>query len=256
MITLILGGVGSGKTLLMTVFSQLSNRNVFSNFQIRKSNKTIEVFKIRDILDEKISKSDVYIDEFYLYMDSRHFMSDINSLLSYFAFQSRKLDLRIYLSTQIIRTIDVRMREMIDNIIECERQKNGFLYTIYADIKNNNLSPPKQLFLSNQSAAKFYGLYDTYEVIKTPLFEQIKRNVAIAEFSEAEKEQIAKNSVVFLKQNNLKITKTNIAVFCQKNSYATKKEFVNDIYASAIICSVNPEPIGKKKKVYNFQKTN
>ena len=256
MITLMLGGVGTGKTLLLTIFSQISGRFCSANFMIRDSNKKITEFKMRDVLEEKINHSDVYIDEFYLYMDSRKFMSDVNSLLSYFAFQSRKLDLRMYLTTQIIRTIDVRMREMIDNIIECSRVSNGFVYTVYTDIRSNKYNPPKILFLSNNSASKFYGKYNTYEIIKTPLFESIRRNVAVSEYSENEKIDMGKNAVLFLTENNLNITKTNISVFCQRNNLSVKKDFVNEIYSFAIISKSNKNLSKKKtsKKVYNFQK--
>lgn len=241
MIVLVLGNVGSGKTLFLTIFSQLSSRKVFTNYEIIKSNKEIHRFKIRDILDEKIDKSDVYLDEFYLYMDSRHFMNDINSLLSYFAFQSRKLGLRIFLSTQIVRTIDIRMREMIDILVECEKIEvngvvKGYKYTIYTGVNSNDYIKPKQLFLSFNTAKEFFDNYNTYEIIKTPLFEDIKRNVASSEYTEKEKFDIAKECIRFLQKNKLSVTKTNVGVFLIDNDYSTKQNFRNSIYAKCIIC--------------------
>lgn len=248
MITLIVGDVGSGKTLLMTVFTQLSNRICFTNYKIRNSRVRgrIKTFKFRDILDEKVNNSDVYLDEFYMYMDARKFMSDINTTLSYFAFQSRKLKLRMYLTTQLIRTIDVRMREMIDNIIECEYiEDKGFKYSIYNNIKKG-YSAPIQFFLSLEKAKLYFNKYDTYQIIKTPAFENIRRNVAAAEFTNKEILKISKDCIKFLKRSKLKITKTNISVFCMKNNFSVKKFFTDKIYCETII--LNGSKIVNKKK--------
>lgn len=239
MITLIIGDVGSGKTLLMCLFSLLSNRKVFTNFKIKDKDKKIGKFAIKHILDEKIQSSDVFIDEFYLYMDSRKFMSDINALLSYFAFQSRKLDLSIYLSTQIIRTIDIRMREMIDNVIECEKVVRngkliGFSYSIFANINTSN-GGVKRLFLSLKNAIPYFSKYDTYQIIKTPLFESIKRNVAVSEYTEIEITEISRQCIKYLKKVKLKTNKTNIGIFCIKNNYSNQKQFINSLYAETTI---------------------
>lgn len=239
MITLIIGDVGSGKTLLMCLFALISNRKIFSNFTIKDKDKKVDKFAIKYILDEKIKSSDVFIDEFYLYMDSRKFMSDINSLLSYFAFQSRKLDLNIYLSTQIIRTIDIRMREMIDNIIECEKivrngKLVGFKYIIFSNINDKNVGF-KQMFLSIDNAKPYFSKYDTYQIIKTPLFESIKRNVAINEYTEIEINEISKQCIKYLKKVKLKMNKTNVGIFCIKNDYSNKRDFINSLYAESMI---------------------
>ena len=252
MITLILGDVGTGKTLFICLLSQLSSRMVYTNFKVMDSNKKVKKFSMKYVLNETINNTDVMIDEFYMYMDARKFMSDINQLLSIFAFQSRKLKLRMYLSTQIVRTIDVRMREMIDNVIECSVFKSitkisaknpdgiiEFRYTIYTDINSPIYSRPKTLALSYENAYPYFDKYNTYELIKTPQFEALRRNVSANEFTAYEITKISKEAIKFLQSNKLKPTKTNIAVFCIKNDYSTRADFVNKIYADCTIISAN-----------------
>ena len=240
--------MGTGKTLLMCVFAWLSKRNVYTNFSTFNFNKKVDKFSVKYVLDETINKCDVFLDEIYMYIDSRKFMSDMNTLMSTFAFQSRKLSINMYLSSQLIRTFDVRMRLMLDNVIECEVFKStkkisltnkdgiiGFKYTIYTDVNNPNCSKPKELFLKWEQAKFFFDKYDTYELIKTKTFNNLKKNVTADEYTDLEINHIAKQSIDYLTKRKLKINKKNIWVFCNKNDYSTRKSFIDSLYSDVII---------------------
>jgi len=238
---MVMGDVGAGKTLMLAILSQYTNRPIFTNFHLYNSNKPVEKFEVEYILNKTINSADVFIDEFYLYMEARNFMSDINGLFSYFAFQSRKLNLRLWLTVQLLRTVDIRMREMITNIIECEAIKDNdentiaFKYIIYSNVNKSQFEAPKEIYLDIESAKPYFSIYDTYEVVKTPMFERIKRNVAVDTYSDKEILEIARNCVSFLHRNNLKVNKTNIGVYCIKKGYSNRKDFINNIYADSIL---------------------
>ena len=64
--------------------------------------------------DEELNDTDVLLDESYQIMDSRAGMTKQNRLFTYFAVQTRKLGVDLYLPTHSIENIDIRIRRATD----------------------------------------------------------------------------------------------------------------------------------------------
>lgn len=159
MLIIILGNLGTGKTLLLTYFSTKSKRNIFANFNINleRYNK-LEV----DTLLDLPNNIDVYLDEAYTWLESRVSGKGLNRYLSYILLQSRKRNLDIYCTAQLFSTLDKRFREKSDIIIFCSKEKEGYLYRI----NDMNHYTQKSFLLNFKEAEKYYDLYDTYEIVE------------------------------------------------------------------------------------------
>jgi len=103
------------------------------------------------------------MDEIYIYMDSRLSMAKRNRMLSYFVFQTRKLGVTLYFTSQHIGQVDVRLRNMIDILCICKQtvKKNWFKidmtdYRNFPDIRQNT-------FIYNGS--NYFSMYDTKELV-------------------------------------------------------------------------------------------
>jgi hypothetical protein len=166
-LTNIKGDVGSGKTLLMAIIAYYSKKPNYANFELFMENYN---HLTPDMLMSLNDGSKVFIDEAYAWIDCRKSAgSDINIYLSQIVFQSRKKGMDMYLSDQLIETIDLRFRLLPQTVIECIKIRDGFKYIIdhYPRYKK-----PYILRMSEKAAEKFYSMYDTYEIVK-PLNQDI-----------------------------------------------------------------------------------
>ena len=155
----IVGGLGMGKTLLLSYLAQKTTLPVYSNFKIDIPNyRKLEIDEIFELPENII----IYFDEAYLLVDSRNFMDSMNTLMSYVVFQLRKSKRVIYIAVQLISTIDIRFRKMIDSITYCKRKGNHFYYTTrYRDTRRID-----RKILTINKASKVFEIFDTYEIVK------------------------------------------------------------------------------------------
>jgi len=236
-----LGPVGSGKTFFMTLMSALSE-NVYSNYKITIPDIKIKKFSMDLINNDLITNSDVFLDEIYMYAESRKFGSDINLLLSYFAFQSRKLNLTIWCSSQLLRTFDIRLREMIDLAIICKFRKNkkkdNFRYRIY---NNQTQEFTKRIKIKYENAKQYFKYYKTNELIITDAFLELRKNVSSNELSKDEIIIIAKKMIQFAEINNQKITREFTKIFCKKEDLSIQSKFINNLYLETKLLMIQIE---------------
>ena len=165
MIIAICGGLGSGKTLLMTRYAYKENikgKKIYSNYNLNFNHTKIDLVSLLELKPE-LENSGIFIDELYIYMDSRLSMAKRNRMLSYFIFQTRKLGVTLYFTSQHIGQVDVRLRNMIDILcIAKQTVKQDWFkiemtdYRDFPDIRQNT-------FIYNGS--KYYPLYDTKELV-------------------------------------------------------------------------------------------
>ena len=178
----VLGGFGSGKTLLLAVFGYKLSFNpkyvVYSNFRI----KNVEYLTPRKLLDinPKEKKAVILLDEVYSWLDSRVSISKINRILSWVVLQSRKRNMDIIYSAQLGSSVDLRLRDMTDIIIYCECLGNpvkpkGFAYLIEWQKGFRNLR--RRFFFSFKTASKFFDVYDTREIVKPLGLEKLKKGL-------------------------------------------------------------------------------
>lgn len=184
------GNLGSGKTLLMVIFGYLTNKHVYANFNISYPNKDVKEFTLQTIKSKSVSNALVLLDEIYTLVESRTPHSDLNRIMTYILFQSRKKDLDIMVTAQLLRTVDVRFREMIDYTIECERVEKYFKYTIM-----NNKDGVFTFYLSFERAQEFFKMYNTNEIVTSKKIDNVVDNLMNDE---------EKNELIELVKNELK----------------------------------------------------
>lgn len=172
------GGLGSGKTILMTRFlvkDNLKGRKLFANYGLKEVNfEPLDITKILDMHKNEFNLLDcsIGIDEITVFADCRKSGSKLNRLVSYFILQSRKRNVDIYFTTQNLNMVDFRLINYMDFQIFCEKvfDRNGEIidgfsrYNVFdlRDARNVNITK----FVLNIS--KYYRFYDTNEVILPP----------------------------------------------------------------------------------------
>lgn len=165
MIVAICGGLGSGKTLLLTRYAHkeyLKAKKIYSNYNLKFKHDKIDLPSLLELKPE-LENSGIFIDELYIYMDSRLSGSKRNRMLSYFVFQTRKLGVTLFFTSQHIGQVDIRLRNMLDILCLCKQtiKKDWFKVDIidYREFPDVNSST----FIYNGSA--YYPLYDTLELV-------------------------------------------------------------------------------------------
>jgi len=169
----VFGAMGSGKTLFLTLIGYCYKQkgyNVFANFKLKFPSK---ILTLNQLIDREIPSNTVLLlDEVYTLLESRLSYSALNILISHLVFQSRKMNVDIFTTSQLKRSVDVRLRDIADYNILAEKHKKGFYYFIFFQ---NEI---KTLFLPFENAQKFYNLYDTTEVVEDYSFKLKRKKLA------------------------------------------------------------------------------
>ncbi len=157
MIIGIVGKMGSGKTLLMSIFAYcLKGRaKIFSNYSLIFSEK---INSLRQLI--KIENSVICLDELWVNIDSRLWKNNV--FLTRWINQSRKRNVLLFYTTQDFGQVDIRLRRATDILIFCLSTKSEFLYFIIEPASQKLL---KSFRLEKENAKKFFGIYDTFQVV-------------------------------------------------------------------------------------------
>lgn len=172
------GGLGSGKTLLMTRYlykDWRAGHKIYTNYKLKGIDH--EIIDLTQVLDMHKNAFDLTncslgIDEITVFADCRKSGSKLNRVISYFILQSRKRNVDIYFTTQNLGMIDLRLVNYMDVQIICEkvRDKEGksidgvAKYRIF-DLRDANSITIERFVLD---ISKYYQFYDTNEVILPP----------------------------------------------------------------------------------------
>ena len=160
MLITVLGNLGSGKTLFLVMNAYFSPKlDIVSNFKLKFENRPYIPFDLKKFLRCEYDNCIILLDEAYNYIESRISTNEINRIMSYMLFQSRKKNVTIYITAQLFSTIDRRYRELSDMIVTAENTSD-FNYTINFGAKTKRFS------ISKENAKQFFDMYDTNEVIK------------------------------------------------------------------------------------------
>lgn len=187
------GNRGSGKTLSMTItayLKYLEGYTIYSNYKLNFPYTTYTMTDIENYAKskEKFAKSIFLLDEAHVVVDSRTSGKKFSRIFSYWVTQTRKKDIDLYYTTQFSRQIDVRLRIHTDIVVQCISKSVVWFNNTQPVIKANYM--PKgnesrvETFVLNTAiefsfdgndkvsraqyhANKFFGLYDTTEVIST-----------------------------------------------------------------------------------------
>lgn len=209
MLTIILGNVGSGKTLILTYLTTLTNMKIVSNYHLLKLKYT--EFNSLTFIEGKYDYALIALDEAYSLIESRQSNSIRNRLMSYIMFQQRKKNIDLVLTAQLFGSLDVRFRAMANYVIFCLGiTPKGFHYVFCDMFAKTHI----EFILSTEKAMQLYEEYDTLEVIEPPrtneetfyFMDNVQKKTMFDEIVEkiiASKEKITHDYVkVFLSDNN------------------------------------------------------
>jgi len=175
----ICGGLGSGKTLLAVIMLQNAKKkgyHIFSNIKVKGS----RFITLRDFLSLDFPQNSVILlDEVYVLAESRLSHSDTNLIISHLIFQSRKRGLFIITTSQLRRSIDVRLRDLADILIYARRIQKGFHYLVF-------YGPEIKSFILPYNVAKqYFNHYDTREIVEDEIIKS-KREKLIRKLRKTE----------------------------------------------------------------------
>lgn len=114
MIIGIIGNLGTGKTLLMTLFGyylQMHGYNVYANYELLFPYIPITDMNILGDMS-KDSRNAMLLDEIWISADSRQAMSDRNILLSRVIAQSRKRKCEVFYTAQWVSQVESRIKTL------------------------------------------------------------------------------------------------------------------------------------------------
>jgi len=180
MIICITGGVGTGKTCLLTRYGKISHelgKTVISNYHL-----TNIPYKKLDIVDLYFNHPDlknivILGDELYTFMDCRASMTKRNRIESYLIAQTRKISCDIYFTSQFSQFVDIRLMRFVDIFIEMENiwmtdNKTGFKepHPYLFDMVITDYRNPSDINSKNKrfDGRRYFEEYDTNQRIYPP----------------------------------------------------------------------------------------
>jgi len=170
MIYIIIGGQGSGKTLITTLLCSISPFPVFSNTPLNiPQYRELRIESFVDMPEFAV----MVIDEAYTSIDSRTSMSARNIRLTQQAFQMRKATRTLFITAQQQKAIDSRYRKEWNRLIFCSRvpdnskaeEKWDFQYEFrIKDLAGRVFN--SQISLEFEDVKKYFSLFDTYHIVE------------------------------------------------------------------------------------------
>lgn len=173
MIYCCMGGLGQGKTLTASLlalsFKKLSNNklDIFANYDLltaKRFNKLDELTQIKNSI--------IVYDEIYLDLDSRYWWKN-EEILNFFL-QLRKRNNYLIYTTQHIKQVDIRLRNLTDYIFYCFKRRWGFKIFVFDGYQYYLISSFK-LLNNDLIKNKIFDIYNTFEVVKKLEVPEVKK---------------------------------------------------------------------------------
>ena len=180
MIVGILGKPGHGKTLLLTflawmtskygklyceamlykdISSRKNDKDIFANYHLEFPFNVVETF---DDL-EKMRKGSAFLDEFWLWCDSRLSSSTKTKAVSSLALIGRKRGLNTYYTSQTWGKIDPRVRSITDILLVPDFNKRTYVVKVMVlDTSEKDVVVLNEFSFYGKP---FFDMYDTSEEI-------------------------------------------------------------------------------------------
>jgi len=154
----IMGKLGAGKTLTLSALAYYLGKqfktNVYANYGLKDAQRLESLKEFWNI-----ENGIVALDELWIDIDARNWKNNIT--LTRWALQTRKKGLIVMYTTQHIRQVDIRIRNVTDYLIYTEKQAGNFSIAIL-DYQYREII--KKAIIKNPE--KIFKLYNTYEIIK------------------------------------------------------------------------------------------
>jgi hypothetical protein len=196
----VVGNLGSGKTLLLTLLGIMEldeGKDVYSTFHITyetKNGNRAKYVDIGDLIQWMSHQATIgsfaphsgilLVDEGYTGMDSRSSTSIANRLSTQFMFQTRKLGLDVYIASQLASSLDKRVRRITDAWILAEiipripegteegEVETGIMPATVDDFRYTYAAQDGsygEFWLSHEDAEKIFPWYSTMEIVQPPM---------------------------------------------------------------------------------------
>lgn len=171
MLVAIIGQMGSGKTLLMSILSEAFFRQglpIFATYSLENAERLDSVKKLLAVENGVLS-----LDEFWITLDSRDFGNSKNISLTHWVNMTRKKNLLVMFTTQTFGQIDLRVRNAVDLIFSCEKIKlkdKSYMFR-YTLVRGSDKIILKSFKIPEFKARNFFKFYDSFEII-SPLLNE------------------------------------------------------------------------------------
>jgi len=164
-----IGNLGSGKTISLVRMAYSYYKKgykVYSNIKLSFPHETLSFKDFENYArsNEQFTKSFFLIDEIHVALDSRRSGSKTNIVISHLILQSRKRQIQIGFTTQHFSQIDMRLRNQTDIVGVCSAKtfkQYKIISVNYMVFLAQGVTQHLKRFLAN----KYYGLYDTNEIV-------------------------------------------------------------------------------------------
>jgi len=158
----IMGQMGTGKSLgataLACALANATGQPLWANYHIRHPNFNF-IASSKQLM--AIEGGILVLDEAHLFLDSRQWKERSNISLTHWATKIRKKNLICFVISQHIRQIDLRLRNLLDILIVCEKIPTGFKLN-FVDFQYRLMG--RSVILDRPE--KYFRFYDTFEEIK------------------------------------------------------------------------------------------
>ena len=156
----VMGKMGAGKTLSMSILMEYCHyamkAELHANYGLRNASR------VKTTDDVWNMENGVFgFDEIWLTLDARLWKD--NTFLTRWINQTRKKKLIVFYTTQHIRQVELRVRNATDVLIFVEKHPDGH-WLQFIDWQYRLLM--RRYFIPHSVTQKFYGIYDTYEVLE------------------------------------------------------------------------------------------
>lgn len=181
----IYGLAGSGKSIIAVSNACYVPKEIpiYVNFNLRLKNaQLIEPEEIFEVFEEDTKQpvKELITDEAYSWMESRGSgFNDINKMVSYMIFQSRKRGLNWKAIAQLRGTLDLRWRGMENRVVYCHERNldtsgnstDDFKFSFIKGLHVVNLTMPYE------NSRQFWNLYDTNQTILPTDFQELRDKI-------------------------------------------------------------------------------
>jgi len=159
MIIGIVGKMGSGKTLLMSLFGFLLSPlvKVFANYSTIFAQPLTSLKQLFEI-----EQGIILIDEIHLQIDSRAWYGSRQIKFTHWLNQTRKRNLLLIYTSQHFKQVDVRLRKATNLLIQALNLKSCFKY-IFIEPETGIVL--KILKVDKDKMKEFYNIYNTFEFV-------------------------------------------------------------------------------------------
>lgn len=179
---IIYGDKGSGKTLMSIVFCEIERKKDNTTQFFTNTDYKYKTGNILDYLKKENQNKNYHkillFDEIDKYIDARGSMSSINKFIVYIMSLSRKTNTDIIMTSQLLRSIDLKAVKFANliiqsNLLQKPEKENGNISILNLDIlTQDNYNTYSKIVKINPEVLK---LYDTNYLLLGEISEDLKK---------------------------------------------------------------------------------